>query len=613
MATLFKKQFTKPLPPDAKIVSRTVKDRNGNPECKQLAQWTDRSGKKRTAEVTMGKDGSQRIKDEAATWTAKYRDGEGVVCEVATGCRDKQAAQAVLDDLLRRAELVKAKVLSPDQDKIADHQRIPLSEHVTQYIDHLKGRGVHTDRLKTTETRMKVTVSSCRWRWLADLNVDSLERWLGTLTEESQDDKDRAKPVSAAVYNGFVEAWVAFGFWCIGKRMAGKRFHFNGEKRLLVNPFEGMRRRDAKQDRRRIARALTEKELLALLDAAKRRPLQDAMTIRTGANKDSFGAKVSIERKEKLEQLGIERALIYKTFILTGLRADELRTLTISDLSFGDVPFIKLRNSNEKNRKGSTIALRSDLAVELRAWIAGRERTEPVFNVPSGILRIMNRDLAAAGIPKVDADGCVVHIHALRHSFGTHLSKAGVAPRVAQAAMRHSDISLTMNTYTDARLLDTAEAIESLGIVRESAPRKLAPTLAPNGGQTSPNESIPDHWTEGEEAPQEMRKACKTRGFTGFPLVGVTGFEPAASTSRTSFMIQKSLILLDFYWQAKQETTPKQASWCRNGASELTPIPEANGILKCHNRVTDFSVYRTMKFVGPSTKFRKVVARYWML
>jgi integrase len=525
MATLIKKQFTKPIPADAKIVSRTV-----NGESKQFAQWIDRKGKRRSAELTSSGD---RIKVEASTWTAKYRDGEGVVCEVATGCRDKQAAQSVLDGLLRRAELVKAKVLSPDQDKIADHQRTPLSDHLAEYIDHLKNRGVNSDRLKTTETRMKLAASSCRWRWLADLNVDSLERWIGTLTEKTTNDETAAKPVSAAVYNGFVEAWVAFGFWCIGKRMAGKRFHFNGEKRLLVNPFEGMRRRDAKQDRRRVARALTENELVNLLDATKRRPLQDAMTIRTGANKDAIAAKVSSERQRKLEQLGMERALIYKTFVLTGLRADELRTLTISDLSFGDVPFIKLRYSNEKNRKGSTIALRSDLATELRAWIAGRERTELVFNVPSGILRIMNRDLAAAGIPKVDADGCVVHIHALRHSFGTHLSKAGVTPRVAQAAMRHSDISLTMNTYTDARLLDTAEAVESLGIVRDSVPRKLAPTLAPTQGQTCQNESIPDHSTDHDEDALETQKACQTLGFTGFPSIGVTGFEPAASTSRT--------------------------------------------------------------------------------
>ncbi len=43
---------------------------------------------------------------------------------------------------------------------------------------------------------------------------------------------------------------------------------------------------------------------------------------------------------------------------------------------------------------------------------------------------------------------------------------AGVAPRVAQAAMRHSNIALTMETYTDARLLDTAEAIEALPMIR---------------------------------------------------------------------------------------------------------------------------------------------------
>jgi hypothetical protein len=45
---------------------------------------------------------------EAATFTAKYRDGEGIVREVATGCRDEQAARSVLARLERRAELVKS-------------------------------------------------------------------------------------------------------------------------------------------------------------------------------------------------------------------------------------------------------------------------------------------------------------------------------------------------------------------------------------------------------------------------------------------------------------------------------------------------------------------------
>jgi integrase len=42
------------------------------------------------------------------------------------------------------------------------------------------------------------------------------------------------------------------------------------------------------------------------------------------------------------------------------------------------------------------------------------------------------------------------------------LNKAGVAPRVVQEAMRHSDIRLTMQTYTDAAQLDVAKALEGL-------------------------------------------------------------------------------------------------------------------------------------------------------
>ncbi len=156
------------------------------------------------------------------------------------------------------------------------------------------------------------------------------------------------------------------------------------------------------------------------------------MTVRTGTNAGLAVAQVSEHRKAQLERLGAERALIYKTAILTGLRRNELRTLAVGDLSFGDVPFVRLNASNEKNRQGSTLALRSDLAAELKEWTKGKQDTDRVFCVPSGLLRIMNRDLMLAGIPKRDADGCVVHVHALRHSFGTHLSLAGVAPRVAK-------------------------------------------------------------------------------------------------------------------------------------------------------------------------------------
>ena len=77
---------------------------------------------------------------------------------------------------------------------------------------------------------------------------------------------------------------------------------------------------------------------------------------------------------------------------------------------------------------------------------------------PSGICG----SWTAALIDKRDDRGRTIDVHALRHTFGTHLSKGGVAPRTAQAAMRHSTLELTMNTYTDPRLLDVAGALQVL-------------------------------------------------------------------------------------------------------------------------------------------------------
>ena len=111
MGTVFKKTATKPLPAGAKIIIR---------KGERLAEWIDAKRKRRTAPVTTGKDGTERIVITARTYTAKFRDGSGIVKEVATGCRDEQAARSVLSKLERRAELVKGEVLTAAEDAIGD-------------------------------------------------------------------------------------------------------------------------------------------------------------------------------------------------------------------------------------------------------------------------------------------------------------------------------------------------------------------------------------------------------------------------------------------------------------------------------------------------------------
>ncbi len=516
MGTVYKKTVTRKVPANAERFTK-----NGE----SFVRYTVR-GRTRVSRLVVGEDGTERISEQSSTYIAKFKDGAGLVQEVSTGCRDKQAALSVLNGLMKRAELVKAKIMTSDQAKIADYQSIPLSQHIAEYVEHLASRKVHPDRRKTTKTRLIESSNGCGFRYLNDLNADALQNWLCSQMES------KTRNMSAAVYNGYVELWVAFGNWCIGRRVHGKRWSMNGDKRLIANPFAGFGRLDEQSDRRRMARALKESELVSLLEAARKRPLEDAMTVRTGPNKGELTAKISESRRQELAKLGHERALIYKTAILTGLRLNEMRTLKVGDLSFGDVPFIRLQRSNEKNRKGSTVAMRSDLAMDLKAWCIGRPASDLVFRVPAGLLRIMNRDLIAAGIPKVDSEGQIVHVHALRHSFGTHLSIAGVAPRIAQAAMRHSDISLTMSTYVDARLLDTSAAFEALPSLPIGS-SFVAPTVAPGPDKTSQNAAISDKNAEDEKSATESEKPCNSQGNTGVLVIGATGFEPATSTSRT--------------------------------------------------------------------------------
>lgn len=92
----------------------------------RLAQWQDVKGKARTSPVTVGKDGADRIVVTARTYTAKYRDGSGIVQEVATGCRDESAARAVLNELEKRADKVRSGIRTVAEDAVIDHQATPL-------------------------------------------------------------------------------------------------------------------------------------------------------------------------------------------------------------------------------------------------------------------------------------------------------------------------------------------------------------------------------------------------------------------------------------------------------------------------------------------------------
>jgi integrase len=434
-------------------------------------------------------DGKLRVRGQSRYYIARYRDGSGTMVEVPTKCSDIVAARALLSQLERRAELVRAGVMTAAEGDAADHADLPLSRHFDAYECRLRAKGGNERRIAMLRRRLERLARECRFARLNRMSASTVEEWL-----VSQADAGMA----AATRNVYRESLVCFGNWC-------RRTH-----RLSVNPFTDLPRADGKADRRHQRRALTEAELLRLLNAVRLRPLAEygreiitkehdgprdprsrATWERTPLTIETLDAAVARAREalkdnpeliERLKRFGRERALIYKVLALTGLRKGELASITVAQLELeATTPYAILDAADEKNRQGSSIPLRADLVAEIRAWLDDqltslqkqcRRRGEPIptrlpsatplFRLPSGLTRIFDRDLAVAGIPKRDERNRVLDIHALRVTFGTHLCAAGVPLRTAQAAMRHSKPELTANIYTDPKLLDVAGAIESL-------------------------------------------------------------------------------------------------------------------------------------------------------
>ncbi len=608
MGTVYRKTATKPLPPGAKLIVR---------KGQRIAEWIDAKQKRRTAPVTNGKDGTDRIVITARTYTAKYRDGSGLVREVATGCRDETAARSVLGKLERRAELVKGEVLTVGEAAVIDHQAAPLADHIVAYLVKLAADEASVSHQSNVRRALHRLAAECRFNRLSDLNRDVLERWLVSQQKAG---------MGARTRNTYRAAAVAFCNWCIETG------------RLLSNPFAKVAKAVENADPRRQRRALTEDELVRLLRVAQCRPLaeygrqtmrrpKDQAENRPNRKRNTWtmlplspeGLDAAMARARqrlaenpalvaRMEALGRERALIYKTLVLTGLRKGELASLTVGQLNVdADPPYLVLNAADEKNRQGSTLPLRVDLAADLREWLvdkaaalqqaageaatvlfdseaarrAKRNRGDlkgtegqsclrlaavltlradtPLFTVPRDLVRILDRDLAAAGIPKVDERGRTVDVHSLRHTFGTLLSRVGVAPRTAQAAMRHSDVNLTMNVYTDPKLLDVAGAVEALPSLPlgngpqteaaalsatgtdEMAVSQFAPGFAPTGGKPCILGSTLDKVTGKAErvgkAGVVAASACPvkqnnplTTAVNGLLEERETGFEPATSS-----------------------------------------------------------------------------------
>ena len=379
--------------------------------------WVDASGR----EVAKGTPGARRV--ESRFYMVQYvLDGR---VKLVKGYTDRQSTE----QLAARLERSKAQRAEGLEDPYKQHRGRPLAEHVADWVAELKQLGRDDVHVGQCAFRMGRLIEECGWATLGAITVESFLRWRQTATSTvgtAAKKGSNVRPMAAKTRNHYLATARAFCRWAVRR------------KRAAAQPLAEVSPVPTAGQLRRERRSLTEEEIIRLLAVVPAR-----------------------------HQLG------YRVILLTGLRRDELR-----QLRWGDVrqtaagPVLQLRAETTKGKRSDALPLRRDVA-ELLAAARGdaEDRDRVVRTLPS--MATHKAYLARAGIPFLDGDGRRVDFHALRHTFGSMLAKAGVAPRVAMSLMRHTDLRLTMNVYADPRVFDLAGAVD-----------KLPALDAPAGGPT---------------------------------------------------------------------------------------------------------------------------------
>jgi integrase len=449
MGSIYRKTAVRPVPAGAKVVN----GRDGT----RTAKWTPKGANRPiTASVSILADGREVVHVETGCFYAKYRDHDGIVRTVSTGCRDRENARQFLARLERQAERVDAGVVTREEIRRAEALEDPIEQHIDAYIGTLIGS---TDHREKTGRYIRTLAGKLGWASLGDMRRDDLETWLANEARETRLANRVRKGRSARSRNAYQTAVVSFCNWCVRT------------KRLSVNPFDRMPKANLKADPRRPRRALTEEEFGRLIEAARIAPARPEARRSTQER--------TKPRRPEQRLSGPARADLYLVLVYTGLRINELADMRVSGVRLDSKkPGIDLPpRPGSKRREHRFIPLRADLAEMLRPRVEGRAPTDRVFDVPADLIKRFNADCKRAGIPKRDDRDRSVDIHSLRMTFNTWLAKAGVAPRIAQELMRHSDIELTTQVYTDPALFDLVTAVEALPPIA-----KVVAKVVPTGG-----------------------------------------------------------------------------------------------------------------------------------
>jgi len=422
-------------------------------------------------QYTMKDATGKTVHKQSKFWYIDYKAGRDGQRKRVKGFKDKTATTQLAAKLEREAELADAGIV----DRFKEHRLRPLSEYLEEFR---KSLGDTTKHARCTYKAVKKAFDACKfYRW-GDISASKFLGYLNTQKKECD--------MSQRTFNAYVKAGKQFCKWAVQ------------DQRAAESPLQHLKCETITQ-RKRTRRALELDEIRGLLATTQAAPERFGLT-------------------------GYERALLYRLAVETGLRASELRSLTVSSFDFA-ARTVTVTAANAKNKREGTLPLRADTAAELQGFFTGKLPTALAFKVPEKTADMLKADLAEAGIEYVDDSGRVFDFHALRGQCASLLAASGAHPKTAQTILRHSDVNLTLNAYTHTLRGQESEAVENL------------PDLSFAGGQSqraTGTDGAPVGTDKSAYKPA-YKKLAKNSDFPRNPLSSVVagrGAEPANTEQR---------------------------------------------------------------------------------
>lgn len=350
-------------------------------------------------------------------WYGRYEDENGSLKQIPL-CEDKQAAQAMLTEIVRQIDRIRAGIVDP----LIKHLSANVSDHISDYNSHLTAKGRSDSHITETKRLIGNVVRECRIRLLSELQAadDQIEHYIVGRLDSG---------VSHRTVNADIAAVRAFCRWLIKRN------------RMMRDPTTALEPLNVEEDRRLQRRALNDKEAENLIATA-------------------YSSKKVFRRLT-----GEDRAMLYLLSQRTGLRRRELKLLTPSAFDFSQSPVIvTVEVGHSKRRRLDRLPLPGDVGQAFQGYLADKSPSEPIWQGSwwRKSAEMIRLDLEDAGIPIEDSQGRVIDFHGQRTTFITNLSRAGLSPALAQKLARHSDVKLTMGTYTQMEMTELGSAVSKL-------------------------------------------------------------------------------------------------------------------------------------------------------